>query len=655
MQKKLTVFLFLILMFLFSAKIYAASSVPEIYINGEKQNNSYSFVIHSDTVYILPETAKQIFSLNLSTDEYNVVYTFSTPVRTVTYDSKSGSVNVGDRHSFAHNVIENAYPSYDYNSKTYIPLRMLCNSLGINIEYNASTHSVHIDYPNYFVGLFTSEGVAVASKGSKFGLVNSGGNVLLAFDYNYISNYDNPSLFKVVKDHRSGLASSKGKLVTDIIYNEINYISPAEIYLHIDDEMGMCDIDGKIIIPVKYDDIAYSGNMIAMVKTGFQWYLLNCVTNTLSETQYNEVYEITVGIQTDNNMIKGYYAKKNGKWGCIDSFGNTVIEFRYEALDKFDERGRARVIYNGKFGIVDCGGKTIIPTGYDYIYPFGNLRIAVAKLGSRYGAVNLDGTVAIPFEYDYIYSFNNNPVTVAYKDGVFTLLSTQGTCVTNKTYSYIEEFKNGIALAFRQGYGYIDHNGNEVIECIHTDVKQGTAISVFLKKDGKWALFSPNGENMTGYIYDDAGEFENGLSAVSIAINGSTKYGYVNDSGDIIIPFIYSSAQKFKYGRAVVSVGRKHGIIDFEGNTVIPFDYTGFNPSYDYNVIAAANTNSKWGLISFANKALTPFVYDYIFEFNNGLAAVLQNGKFGVIDTLGNIVVPITYKSADKALESYLN
>ena len=116
-----------------------------------------------------------------------------------------------------------------------------------------------------------------------------------------------------------------------------------------------------------------------------------------------------------------------------------------------------------------------------------------------------------------------------------------------------------------------------------------------------------------------------------------------------IVPFIYSSAQKFKYGRAIVSKNNMHGIIDYEGNAVIPFNYTGFNPSYDYNVIAAADISSKWGLISFENKVLTPFEYDYIFEFVNGYASTLKNGRYGVINTQGVVVVPNEHKTAEDA------
>lgn len=650
MSKKLRILISLIFLLLSAIAVKADGSIPKVSINGVGIDNTVGFAMHSDTLYATADTLSSLFNLTLSVDEFEVVHTFSTPTRMVTYDTASGSLNISDRRSFAYMVEDSKYPSYSDGETSYIPVRMLCNAIGFDIYYNSDSHSVSIIRTKYFPGLYTSDGLAIAHNGFNYGIVNRNGRNILPFDYNDISNYESPSLFKLVDNHKCGLANKYGDIIADLIYNEINYVSENEIYLSINDNMGMCDIYGNMIVPVQYDDIAYCANRIAMVKDGIKWYLLNCTENELSTVSYDEVYEITEGIHTDNGMIKGYYVLKNGKWGCIDSFGNTVIDFRYDALDKFDERGRARVIYNGKFGIIDCGGKVVIPPAYDYLYPFGTLRVAVARIGNRYGAIDLNGAVVIPFNYNYLYSFNNSPSTVAYKDNEFSLISTDGTVLSGKKYSYIEEFKHGLALAYSSGYGYINHAGEEIIPCVHSEIRQGTALSVLLKKDGKWALFSPQGDNLTGYVYTNAGEFENGLSAVSINDGSGNKYGYINDSGDVIIPFKYTTAQKFKYGKAIVSLGSDYGIIDIEDRAVIPFEYSGFNPSYDYNVIAAADKSSKWGLIDFGNNKLIEFMYDYIFDFQNDYAAVLYMGKYGVINTEGKLVAEVKYNTEKEAL-----
>lgn len=651
-MKKYILFIALsVLGIFFAVSANANASVPAVYINGEIVSTSEGFYMSDSTLYVRSDVIADLFDATLVTDTGGIVYTFSNQLRVVTYDSSTGSLNITDRNSFLYEVYEKQFPSCTIEDSVYIPIRMICVGFGFDVVYIGDDFSVRISTFRDCVGIFNSDGTAVAYRGGKYGLVNRNGDILLRFAFDDISNYDNPSLFKVTYNHRCGLATGSGHLITNIAYNEIRYETPGSIYLRQGDKWGMCDISGTLIVPVKYDDVSYYANLIAMVKLGTKWNVLDCKNGELSQRNYDMVYKLTTGVQTDNSMIKGYYVQKGDKWGYIDSFGNVVIELKYEALDKFDELGRARVIYNGKFGVVDCGGAVIIPPAYDYLDAFGETDITVAQIGDKYGVINDKFEVVVPFKYDYIYSFNNNPATVALIDGKYGIISSSGEQLTEFEYTHMEEFRNGYALAFKDGYGYLNLSGEEVIEPVHSDVKQGTALSIFLKKDSSWALFTPDGQNLTGFIYASAGVFSNGLSAVSVDTASGRLYGYVNDSGDVVIPFIYTAALDFKYGKAIVTKGKYSGIIDIEGNTVIPFVYTGFNSSYDYNVIAAADENSKWGLISFRNEKLCAFEYDYIFEFEDGYAYTIKNHLYGMIDTYGNTVVQPSYKTQKAAYE----
>ncbi len=628
----------------------ASEPLPMIFIDDVAVTTDDSFFMKNGTIYVEPYTLADLFSAELTVDTNSTVYTFSTKLRNATYDSSTGSLNITDKNSFNYEVYEKTYLPYTFYEGKYFPIRMICTSLGLDVSYSAEDNSVKIKTIKDCVGLFNSQGTAIATRGDKYGLVNRNGDILLSFAYDAISNYDNPEVYKLSAHHRCGLADTHGNLLTEIVYNDIRYENPGAIYLRKERNWGMCDITGTIIIPVIYEDVTYCANMIAMVKSASKWYVLNCRTGQLSHNHYDEVYKLTAGVQTDNKMINGYYVKRGEKWGYIDSFGEIVIDIKYEALDKFDEKGRARFILNNRFGVIDCGGKVLIPAAYDYLDMFGNLSVTVAQVGNNYGIINDKFEVVAPFEYDYIYSFNDQPSTVAYKDNYFGIISANGHLVSDFKYTYMENFKGGMALAFDDAYGYVDHNGNEIIDTIHSDVKQGTALSVFLKHDNKWALYSPSGQNLTGFIYTNVGSFSNGLSAVSQKTLQGEKYGYVNDSGDVIIPCQYDSALDFKYGRAIVKMDRYSGIIDVEGETIIPFEYTGFNPSYDYNIIAAADNDGKWGLISFKNEKLTEFKYDFIFEFDDGVACILKDHKFGVIDVNGVELVEPKYKNKETAL-----
>lgn len=51
----------------------------------------------------------------------------------------------------------------------------------------------------------------------------------------------------------------------------------------------------------------------------------------------------------------------------------------------------------------------------------------------------------------------------------------------------------------------------------------------------------------------------------------------------------------------------------------------------------------KKGCLDINGKIVIAPKYDGIYDFNNGIAIVLDNRKYGAIDTKGNIVIPIVY------------
>lgn len=67
---------------------------------------------------------------------------------------------------------------------------------------------------------------------------------------------------------------------------------------------------------------------------------------------------------------------------------------------------------------------------------------------------------------------------------------------------------------------------------------------------------------------------------------------------------------------------------------VIPFIY-----DYLWNFsegLASVELNGKWGFIDKTGKEVIPFIYDSVWYFSEGLAAVELNGKWGYISYLPN-------------------
>ena len=203
-------------------------------------------------------------------------------------------------------------------------------------------------------------------------------------------------------------------------------------------------------------------------------------------------------------------------------------------------------------------------------------------------------------------------------------------------------------------------------------------------KNGKWGLMNASGKMISPFIYDNFtndGEFNEGLAAVVI----KKKSGYIDTLGTIVIPLKYDECNSFEAGgTAIVWLGNSCGLIDKKGMILIPVKYTVIEKTWSDSIVQVSlfnkvNNQAKFGLFTRSGKEVLPVKYEeigemingaikvkqyikyygfYILEtkhsiaskyedaknFQEGLAAVAINKKWGFIDKTGKIVVPLEYE-----------
>lgn len=143
---------------------------------------------------------------------------------------------------------------------------------------------------------------------------------------------------------------------------------------------------------------------------------------------------------------------------------------------------------------------------------------------------------------------------------------------------------------------------------------------------------------------------------------------YVDNTGKQAFPRKFKEAQSFLNGRArVTSLSGKVGFIDKTGKETIPVQYTKINEFK--NGIAIAEKDKKFGFVDKTGKEIIPPKYDKVSNyyasitmyelsipepepkgkftlFNEGLAIVKFNGKYGYIDTAAKEVIRCKYDFA---------
>ncbi|MCI9087402.1 MAG: WG repeat-containing protein [Clostridia bacterium] len=92
--------------------------------------------------------------------------------------------------------------------------------------------------------------------------------------------------------------------------------------------------------------------------------------------------------------------EKNGKWGYVNEYGETVILFQYDYANLFSE-GIASVRKGYKWAFIDCYGNEITEFKYDGLWSFID-GLAPAFRDGHWGFIDREENIIIPFKYKNI-------------------------------------------------------------------------------------------------------------------------------------------------------------------------------------------------------------------------------------------------------------
>ena len=194
---------------------------------------------------------------------------------------------------------------------------------------------------------------------------------------------------------------------------------------------------------------------------------------------------------------------------------------------------------------------------------------------------------------------------------------------------------------------YLDGKHGNNVEIINiANIKKGNYkyyVSDYtnsLKKN--YAAEDMAGLNIRVEVYD-----KNGLVAVYIIpynSNGVIWEVFEIKNGRVMpIQNTYKNVKGKKWWIEKKEVGKKKKYKT--GDVVIPFKY---DYVWDFEEgLAKVKLKGKWGFINKNGKEVIPIKYDDVHDFSEGLARVELNGKYGYINKNGKEVIPIKYDDVD--------
>ncbi|QQS29019.1 MAG: WG repeat-containing protein [Sphingobacteriales bacterium] len=335
------------------------------------------------------------------------------------------------------------------------------------------------------------------------------------------------------------------------------------------------------------------------------------------------------GQTTDRNQQNDLFSiKEFGKWGFINTKGQTVIKCQFDEVGEFSN-GLAAFLRDSLYGFIDMTGKVVIEPKYFEVSDFsdGLCKVSLHK-GKNYlkTFIRPDGNIAFETSFEVWGNFKSGLCKIVVNNEV-CFIDKNGQIVhnTHKDHYDVSEISEGIISISERNLQdqniycqnrpcnrlrYIDVEGNVICE-FYGNVR-GNVFSdglALVEKNDTFFYIGRNGQpkiklNNPNFKYS---EFSDGMAMVVCHTNRDYKCGFIDVKGNLAIPLIFDGVNDFKEGYAAFIENDLWGFINKKGEVVI-------KPQFDF-----VGTHGFFG-------------------FKNGLCFVVQNAQFGYINYDGEYV-----------------
>lgn len=401
------------------------------------------------------------------------------------------------------------------------------------------------------------------------------------------------------EDFSEGL--SLVRIDTEHKADEMNYGYGKMLY-------GFINKNGEYQIEPKYDKAFTFKNGFALVNLNTRkesnWEFINQNGKNLFNKSFLEARSYSEGFAA----VAYYYSS----FGFIDTTGVFITKPQYEEVGDYKD-GFARVKFQGKWGFINKSGKEVIYPQFSYARDFSD---GLALVGQFINNVYT--------QYSYIDTTGNISIKLGERD---VPILEDGFSRKVKMEIPSSDFNNGLAIIkIDRLWGshhyseavFINKKGNVVIKPKEKNCYGVLNFYQFINdfaiaSCGEFWFLNKKGNSAFNLIFDDIGNFHEGLARVKINDN----WGFINTSGNVIInPDIlkskteirtsapYDDVSDFREGLAMVLTRNRIGYIDKTGKWVIQPELIAAKPFNDGIARVKLSNRKGWSFIDKDGKLL---------------------------------------------------
>jgi hypothetical protein len=327
--------------------------------------------------------------------------------------------------------------------------------------------------------------------------------------------------------------------------------------------------------------------------------------------------------------------RKDTLWGYCDSTGKIIANPQFKGANAFYPGQKFAFVFKAdKRGLISDKGVLILPVAYDNIFFSKNPLIAAIK-NKSVELFNPDGSKFNDVIYDGVdYPGTIDHLLLAFKGNATTAFNARsGKKIFQVPYEILEPFTHGVAI-FTDGrkFGLIDTNGKILMKPLYHLSREKSRLQsslslINIENNGKYGLADIRGTILFEPVYDEPiANYNTGDLYGRTKTNSRTiKLGLYK----LIPPEItYTSSylRKSRNGYFIHIINKqKSGMLNSRGKIILPVEFENIYTQYRADSVAVffVKKNERWGVADTNGKIVIPISHD-----KAEMIHLLPNGSF---------------------------
>lgn len=495
---------------------------------------------------------------------------------------------------------------------------------------------------------------------NKYGVINKEGKQIINTEYTnvIIPNPQKPVFICYTNDSTKVLNQNSEEIFTEFksiepiklknIASSLMYEKSVLTYKE-NEKFGLINLEGKKLTKAIYEKIEglpYKEGELLVQKEG-KYGVINLKGKELIKPQYDQIN--VDGYSNDENGYKnagyivGNKTEEGYRYGYIDINGKMLLELEYNEIQRITDV-KENDIYliaakNGQYGLFK-NKEQVIGNEYQSITYNQTDETLILQKTKKFGVANLDGKIIIPVEYKqidsigmYIYATNENG-----KENVYTKEGTEIQADSNIAIleTSNENFKIKIDNTNGTVYSIIDKNDNPITKQNYSYIEYLSDDNFIVSLEGKLGVINSNNEIKIDIKYDSIEKLQNTDFITTTLAKDKTTQIYdknINKLCDLPNANIVVEKEYIKiYNDKVTKY------FSLSGKEISSKE------ALKGNKIFATSNNGKWGFVDSNGNILLDYQYEKATDLNEyGFAGIKLDGKWGVVNSEGKVILEPQY------------